>query len=261
MIMQTATETSYELEPDIAASPDNPLPEPDSSSDLADTDEDLTPEASNDEPIQDEGQQAGDVQHIPSQMESRLTDQQRELDEYRRLFQDLRSDAEQRLRQADEEAFLNDVRESYQKDPVAAFRMMLDKTQHEMWLAVRDQVKSELRREADLGNMLRQILDDPQNSIVKPYREEMERLVSQHGFEPQEAAVFLRTLAKKAQTASRNKASAVQRIRARSSVESGGEPSQAADPDRQFYRIIKKAKTLDDMFEGLRRAGSRATPA
>ena len=137
--------------------------------------------------------------------------------------------------------------------------MMLDKNQYEMWSALRDELKSELKAEADLRAAMRKVFEDPQNAILKPCNEEAEYLVSQHGFEPKEAVTFLRNLAHKLAADFRNRASAANRVRTRSAVESGGEPSKTADPDREFYRIIKKAKTLDDMFEGLRKAKGRST--
>ncbi len=257
--MQTVSESSAVLESDLAFNTDILKSHHDSTPDLMAANDDLDSQNQYEQPILEDSTHNSQDQDVLVQLEARLTEQQKELDEYRRLFDELRVAAEHRIRQDDEEAFLQDVRESYEKDPITAFRMMLDKTQYELWDAIRDHLRNELRRESDQRNMVRQILEDPRNVEVRPYRHEVEYLVSQRGFEPQEAAEFLRNLGQKMEASFRTKSSALQRIRARSSVESGGEPSRASDPDREFYRIIKKAKTLDDMFEGLRRAGSRTT--
>ena len=257
--MQPIEETPYQPDPETVSDADMSAADVASEALAAGADPAMDPDHSGDVPADDPGN-PGDIHQLLQEMEARLINQRSELDHYRRLFHDMRSDAEQKLRQADEEAFLNEVRASYEKDPIAAFRMMLDKTQFEMWHAIQDQLQNELKRDAQQRKMLNDLLGDPANSLLKPYTDEIEYLVSDRGFEPEEAARFLRTVAQKAGANQRNKAHAVERMRHRSSVESGGGPSRPTDPDREFYRIIKKAKTLDDMFEGLRKAGRRAAP-
>ena len=42
-------------------------------------------------------------------------------------------------------------------------------------------------------------------------------------------------------------------MRNRAAVESGGEINEPVDKDKEFYRLMKKAKTLDEMFAALRK--------
>ncbi|MGC8908600.1 MAG: hypothetical protein ACP5M0_14335 [Desulfomonilaceae bacterium] len=256
--MNIVGDPSHIPDEDVAADPDVAPSTENLGTDVLDPEVSAAPEEAFDD-IADAGAATPtDAADALRAMEARLNDQRNELDEYRRLFDELRADAEHRLRQADEEAFLEEVRRSYEKDPVAAFRMMLDRSQHELWRAVQGELKTQLKADADRRSAMAELLDRPENAVVKPYLDEMRYLVSERGFDPQEAAAFLKTVADKALASLRIRAHAVQRVRRRAAVESGGSPTRPSDPDREFYRIIKKAKTLDDMFEGLRKAGRRA---
>jgi hypothetical protein len=198
-----------------------------------------------------------DMGDVIKELEALVKERDEQLDGYRKIFDDLKADAESRIRKTDEESFFKQVRESYQKDPVSAFRMMMERSRHELWEAFQDQLQLELRRDVQFRKTMGEVMAQPANGVLKPYADEMEFLAAEKGFDVNEAAELLRRLDQKARSVVRDKADAARRVRHRSTVESGGASSHPPDPDREFYRIIKKAKTLDDMFEGLRRAGRR----
>ena len=61
--------------------------------------------------------------------ESRLLEKAREAEEYRRMLDQMGHNAGVLLRRADEDAFIRDMRESFQKDPVATTALMIKKFQ------------------------------------------------------------------------------------------------------------------------------------
>ena len=98
-----------------------------------------------------------------------------------------------------------------------------------------------------------EFLDHPSNSGLRSYRNELEFLIRERRLFPDEAADLVRSIHAKRNTSARRRSDAADDIRTRSAVESGGDISQPADRDQQFYKVMKKAKTLDEMFAGLRK--------
>jgi hypothetical protein len=97
--------------------------------------------------------------------------------------------------------------------------------------------------------------EDPVNGRIKPYRTEIEFLMLERGMAPGEAIDLVRKLERKSEAAARDKSDASRRIRRLAALESPEGPSDRGRGDRDFDRTIKKAKTLDEMFAGLRKLG------
>lgn len=190
------------------------------------------------------------------ELEAQLAAKQHEIAEYRRLIEDMGSDSARMQEQAEKEAFLSQVRQSYEKDPVDAVRMMLDKAHGELWDAMEQRIGLAFDEQVRFKRLLGDFLSDPQNAVLKPYEEEMEYLIREKRLPATEAAELLRRIDSKRLAADRMRSEAASRIRKRSAMENGGEARDTVDKDREFYRVMKKARTLDDMFAGLRKLGS-----
>jgi hypothetical protein len=185
--------------------------------------------------------------------ESRMLEKAREADEYRRMLDEMGRDAGLVLRQAQEEAFIQEIRESFQKDPVAATAMMIKKFQEGSQEDVEARIAEAVRDQGDFRRLFDEFLNDPANSRLRPYEQELEFLIRGKGFFPDEAAALLRSVENKRELTTKRRSAAAKEVRNRAAVESGGEINEPVDKDKQFYRLMKKAKTLDEMFAALRK--------
>lgn len=183
-----------------------------------------------------------------------LAEKSQEADQYRNILEELGADAKNLRRMADEEEFLKAVRKSYETDPVDAFRMMVTRGQKELWDAVEERIDQAFREESEFKKRFEDFLNEPSNALLKPYEQEMEFLIRNKGLTPNESADLIRKIAEKRELAGRLRSAAAREIRNRSAVETGGEVGEPMDRDKEFLKIIKKAKTLDDMFSSLRKA-------
>ena len=105
----------------------------------------------------------------------------------------------------------------------------------------------------EFGRLMDEFLDHPSNSGLRTYREQPEFLIRERRLFPDEAADLIRNIHTKRNTSARRRSDAADDIRTRSAVESGGDTGQPTDRDQQLYKMMKKAKTLDEMFAGLRK--------
>ena len=103
------------------------------------------------------------------------------------------------------------------------------------------------------GVSSRSFSNDPANSRLRPYEQELEFLIRGKGFYPDEAADLLRSIENKRELTTKRRSAAAKEVRNRAAVESGGEINEPVDSDKEFYRLMKKAKTLDEMFAALRK--------
>jgi hypothetical protein len=185
--------------------------------------------------------------------ESRISEKTREAEEYRRVLNQMGHDAGLLLRRADEEAFIRDMRESFQTDPVAATAMMIKRFQEGSRQEVEARIESAVQDQGEFRRLFEEFLDDPANSRLRPYEKELEFLIRSKGFYPDEAADLLKSIENKREVAARRRSVAAKEVRNRAAVETGGEVSQPVDSDREFTRRMKKAKTLEEMFAALRK--------
>jgi len=206
-----------------------------------------------DEPPGAERASSGELLTVYKRLEQQLAEKAGEVDEYRRLLMQMGADTRHLRRQADDESFLKEMREQYGKDPVSATRMMLKKNQQELWEAMEDRITSTLNEHREFKRLLDGFLNEPANSNLRPYEQELEFLIRERGFYPKEAAELLKNIEVKREHSSRLKSAAAREIRNRSAVETDGEVGEPVDKDKEFYRVMKKARTLDDMFAGLRK--------
>lgn len=185
--------------------------------------------------------------------ETRMLEKAKEAEEYRRILDQMGQEAGVLVRRAEEEAFIREMRESFQQDPVATTAMMVKKYQEDSRRAIEAKIEEAIRDQGNFKSLLDEFLNDPANSGLRPYERELEFLIRGKGFYPHEAADLVRTLETKRDLAAKRRSAAAKEVRNRAQVESGGEISQPVDDDREFLRLMKKAKTLDEMFATLRK--------
>jgi len=185
--------------------------------------------------------------------ESQMMEKAREAEEYRSMLDQMGRYVGLVLRQAQEEAFIHDMRESFQKDPVAATAMMIKKFQEGSQEDVEARIAEAVQDRLDFRRLFEEFLNDPANSRLRPYEQELEYLIRSKGFFPDEAAELLRSVESKLEIKTKRRSAAAKEVRNQAAVESGGEINESVDKDKEFYRLMKKAKTLDEMFAALRK--------
>ena len=197
-----------------------------------------------------------ELQQAYEAVENQLVEKAQEADAYRKILEEMGADTGSLRFKADEDEFLKAVRQSYEKDPVDAFQMMVTRAQKELWDAVEDRINHVFRQEGQFNKLMGNFFNDPANSALKPYEQEMAFLIKDKGLLPREASELIRKIHEKRDLAGRLRSAAAGEVRNRSMVETGGDAGEPMDRDKEFFRIIKKAKTLDDMFAGLRKTGT-----
>jgi hypothetical protein len=155
--------------------------------------------------------------------------------------------------QADDEAFLRQMRGYYDKDPVSAVDTMIHRAQQQLMTLVDMRMDQALREERNFGRVMEDFLSNPQNARLRPYEEEIAYLVRDKGLNPQEVTALLRGLEEKRDAAARKRTVAAKEVRNRSTVESDGEVGEPLDTEKELNRVIQKSKTLEEMFAGLRK--------
>ena len=130
---------------------------------------------------------------------------------------------------------------------------MIGRAQQETLGAIDARVNRSAQDRQEFGRLMDEFLDYPSNSGLKTYRNELEFLIRERRLFPDEAADLIRSVHAKRSTSAKRRSDAADDIRTRSAVESGGDTSPPLDRDQQLYRVMKKAKTLDEMFAGLRK--------
>jgi hypothetical protein len=154
---------------------------------------------------------------------------------------------------AQEDAFMRELQESYEKDPLATTAMLFEKARQEAMYDLEARMHKVLENNRMVDKLLKDFINEPENAALKPYRKEIEDLVVEKGFSFEEAADIINRIQAKLDQTSRKRSAAAKEIRKRSTVESGGEPGNTSSKDKDFDRVLKKSKTLDEMFAGLRK--------
>jgi len=185
--------------------------------------------------------------------ERQLADKVREVEDYRQLLTQMGSDAQHLRMQMEEESFLKEIRDMYQRDPVAATQMMMLKSRQDLREEMEGRIADSLDEHREFNRLMDEFLSRPENSGLKPFRQELEYLIKDKGLHVKEASELLRRIDEKRDRTSRMRSGAAREIRNRSAVETGGEMGEPVDKDKEFYRVMNKAKNLDEMFAGLRK--------
>jgi hypothetical protein len=199
------------------------------------------------------GETADQLQAAYRLAEARMLEKTAESDRYRRMLDQLGQGTRMLLQQADEEAFVRDMRDAYQKDPVEATNRMIRRAQEEAWNAVESRIGEAIQQQQQFGRLMDTFFDDPRNTGLKTHRSEIEFLIREKGLFPHEAADLVRNIRGKQDQTVKQRSAAANDVRKRSTVETSGESDQTVDRDKEFSRAMKRAKNLDQMFAELRK--------
>lgn len=186
-------------------------------------------------------------------LESRIAAMERQAEEYRAVLEKMGLDTRILRQKADVDGFLQQMREAFDKDPVGTVNKMVNRTARELWEAVESRISEAFNEHRAFKGLLDDFLSDPQNAGLRPYARQLEALIRDRGMYLPEAAKILREVHGTAGRNSRLRSEAAREIRNRSAVETGGEVGEPIDYDRELERVLKKSKSLDEMFDGLRK--------
>jgi len=212
------------------------------------------PTASGDGPPQATPGQSPSAQSLVDSLqalETRIAAMEQQASAYRRMLDQMGESTQMLHQRADQDSFLRGMREVFQKDPVSAVAMMINRSQTELWQAVERRVGDALAQERDAKKGMSAFLDDPQSAPFRPFQAEAEFLMREKGMTPEQVLRFFRSMEAKRDGTSKLRSAAAQKVRNESAVETGGDSNEPLDADNEFDKVIKKAKTLDEMFEAL----------
>ena len=180
-----------------------------------------------------------------------MQEKEREMEELRAHLAQMGEETRFLMKRAEDDAFRRDVGEAYKQDPVAATAMMVERSKQEALQEMSWRLNQAIKEQRGFDRFMRDFLEDPAHTHLKPYEQQLELLILEKGLSPEEAADVIQRLEKNWEDTNKRRFQAAKEIRNRSTVESGGEVSTPVDRDAEFDRVIKKAKTLDEMFAGL----------
>jgi hypothetical protein len=150
-----------------------------------------------------------------------------------------------------ETSLMNDLQEAYKKDPASATAMLFRRARQEAMSDLESRMHKVLDDQVKVNRMMNEFFDLPNHSDLKEFRREVEDLVLEMGASPSQAAELVRRIGVKANSASGRRSAAARQIRNRSAVETGGASDERSSGEKEFNRVLKKSKTLSEMFEGL----------
>jgi hypothetical protein len=197
------------------------------------------------------GSQA-DMLQTQQALESRIAELERQAAAYRQILDQMGLHAQLLTRKSDDDAFLQSMRERYDKDPVDAVNAMIKKSEGEIWQAVERHIERAFRDHRQFKMLLQDFLDDPKNAGLKPHGRLIEHLIRDKGVRPDALGELIRQVEATSGARSRLRTAAAKEIRNRAAVETGGDMGEPVDKDKELDRVIKQAKTLDELFAGLR---------
>lgn len=181
-----------------------------------------------------------------------LSRNRQEIENHRELLELLGADTWTKKRQADEEAFLSDMRETFEKDPAKAASMMIRKAQDQLWSAFENRLNEEAIQKTTLDRLMDRVSQNPETSSINNFRDEIEFLVRNKGMDPTESIELIGKMASKFNDLNGRKQAAINRMRSESQFESS-QHSSRNDPDQEFTRLMSQARSLDEMFSNLRK--------
>lgn len=198
---------------------------------------------------------AGIVDSIKGFQEE-LARNRKEIESQRALLELLGADTWSKRLAADEQAFLDNVRETFARDPAEATSILIAKAQEKLWQAFEKRLNEETRQKTELERFMGQIVSNPDKAPMNDFRDEIEFLVRERGMAPEESVGLIEKISAKLNRNNDRKKAAIRKMRSESQFESAGHASNAADPDREFTRLMSQAKSLDEMFANLGKINS-----
>lgn len=153
--------------------------------------------------------------------------------------------------QAEEDALVREFEESYRRDPVRSIMLLVSRAKNDVLQQMGAAVMQLMKDQKNFSRAMEQFLGDPANAQLRPFREELEFLIDEANLSPGLAAALVQSVAKRHDEASAKRSAASRAVRNRAAVESDGEVGEPTDRDRQLDKVLKKSRTLEEMFAGL----------
>ena len=197
-----------------------------------------------------------DVMDSMKGFQDELARNRKEIESQRELLELLGADTWSKRRAADEQAFLDNVREKFAKDPAQAASILIRKAQEQMWQAFEKRLNEETRQKSEFERFMNGISSNPEKASMNDFRDEIEFLVRDRGMDPEESVGLIEKISSKLDRNNDRKKAAIRKMRAESQFESSQHTSNSSDPDREFTRLMSQAKSLDDMFASLRKVNA-----
>lgn len=185
-------------------------------------------------------------------LETRIAAMEEQAGAYRRMLEQTGMDAQMLRKKADDETFLQSLRSQYDADPLSAINKLVERAQMELWQMMERRIDGAFKDQRNFKMLLQKFLDDPKNEGLKKHKRLVEHLIMDRGVRPEEVGAIIRDIESNSSQKSRLRAAAAKEIRNQAAVETGGEMGEPVDKDKDLDRVIKDAKTLDDLFAGLR---------
>ncbi len=182
-----------------------------------------------------------------------LEKNRKEMESQRDLLQLLGADTWSKKQQADELAFVQNMRETFEKDPAQATSTMIRKAQEQLWQAFENRLNEEVRQKSALDSIMSRFSSDPAKARISNFRDEIEFLIRARGMDPEESVGLVQKIAEKFDEIGDRKKTALKKMRAESQFESSQNPAPTNDPDREFNKLMSQSKSLDEMFANLRK--------
>lgn len=213
-----------------------------------------TPEEAPSEPeakAPDSPPEAEDDTPTKAELLSALAEKTQEIARLREQLERVGKEAGQMLKQSQDQVFMREIQDVFGQDPLSATVMIVERAKRDVLQAVDERIQQIMANERNFERFLGQFLRAPGNEYLQPYEHELEYLILEKRLSPHEAAEIVRTIEARGALASQKRAAADREIRKRSVVESGDEVSSPISPEEEFDRVLKKSKTVDEMFAGL----------
>lgn len=175
----------------------------------------------------------------------------RQVDQLIEALDEARANVDVHVRDNEEQDFLNQVRHVYNEDPVTATALMIKRFQEDALNDYDSRMQQQLHHHRTSSRLTEDLLGNPAHGDLRPHRTELEFLIRDQGLDPETAAAIVRNIAGKSSSASARREAAARAVRNRSMVENAGEVGEPGKKDAEFDRILKKSKTLDEMFHRL----------
>jgi hypothetical protein len=149
------------------------------------------------------------------------------------------------------EDFWEDLSRAYDQDPLLTTHMMILQAGDDLMDEIEGRLEKIFRSQLAAGE-LDDLLNQPENAGLRKHRRHLEYLTREKGLDPEDALDFLKTLITD-QTPGK-KAKAAKNVRNQSTMEVAyGKSSGAGMADNDFDKVLKKSRTLNEMFDGLRK--------
>jgi hypothetical protein len=149
------------------------------------------------------------------------------------------------------EEMLRAFEQMYEKNPMHATAWLIGQAKLDAVHEMEDKIAGVLRQHRTFGRLMGKFFSDPTYAHLAPYQDEMEFLIEDVGLNPSAAAKFIQAITARRDEAAARRSAAAKAVRNRSAVESDGAAGEPVDKEKDLDNVLKKSKTLDEMFAGL----------